>query len=243
MLAGALLEQSEALLDRGIHPIRIADGFDRACAVAVEKLDHICEKIDFSLDNTENLLRTAKTSLGSKMYVPYTMSSICNNNSTDCSVSKEHTQFAQIAVDAVLTVADLERRDLPFDLIKVDGKVGGSLADTTLIKGVLLDKDMSHPQMPRSVKDAKLAILTCPFEPPRPKTKHKLDITSVDEFNKLRAYEKQKFDDMIKRVKDTGANLVICQWGFDDEANHLLMQNELPAVRWVGGPEIEVFNA
>jgi T-complex protein 1 subunit epsilon len=156
------------------------------------------------------------------------------------SVSKEHQQFAQIAVDAVLQVADLERRDVSFDLIKVDGKVGGSLADTKLIKGVLIDKDMSHPQMPRSVRDAKLAILTCPFEPPRPKTKHKLEITSVDEYNKLRDYEKEKFTDMIKRVKDTGANLVICQWGFDDEANHLLMQNDLPAVRWVGGPEIEV---
>jgi T-complex protein 1 subunit epsilon len=155
-------------------------------------------------------------------------------------VSKELQQFAQIAVDAVLTVADLERRDVPFDLIKVDGKVGGSLADTTLIKGVLIDKDMSHPQMPSSVRDARLAILTCPFEPPRPKTKHKLDITSVEEFKHLRDYEKEKFGDMIKMVKDTGANLVICQWGFDDEANHLLMQNELPAVRWVGGPEIEV---
>ena len=155
-------------------------------------------------------------------------------------MSKEHEQFAQIAIDAVLTVADLERRDVPFDLIKVDGKVGGSLADTTLIKGVLIDKDMSHPQMPHSVKDARLAILTCPFEPPRPKTKHKLDITSVDEYKKLRVYEKDKFTDMIKKVKDTGANLVICQWGFDDEANHLLMQNDLPAVRWVGGPEIEV---
>lgn len=156
------------------------------------------------------------------------------------SVSKEHQQFAQIAVDAVLQVADLERRDVSFDLIKVDGKVGGSLADTTLIKGVLLDKDMSHQQMPRSVNDARLAILTCPFEPPRPKTKHKLEISSVDEYKKLQAYEKEKFIDMIKRVKDTGANLVICQWGFDDEANHLLMQNDLPAVRWVGGPEIEV---
>jgi T-complex protein 1 subunit epsilon len=143
-------------------------------------------------------------------------------------------------VDAVLSVADLERRDVLFDLIKVDGKVGGSLEDTALIKGVLIDKDMSHPQMPRSVRDAKLAILTCAFEPPRPKTKHKLDITSVSEFEKLKEYEKEKFADMIKRVKDTGANLVICQWGFDDEANHLLMQNGLPAVRWVGGPEIEV---
>jgi T-complex protein 1 subunit epsilon len=143
-------------------------------------------------------------------------------------------------VDAVLTVADIDRRDVPFDLIKVDGKVGGSLADTVLIRGVLIDKDMSHPQMPRVVHNAKLAILTCPFEPPRPKTKHKLEITSVDEFKRLQTYEKEKFQEMIKQVKDTGANLVICQWGFDDEANHLLMQNELPAVRWVGGPEIEV---
>ncbi|GLB40379.1 putative assists the folding of proteins upon ATP hydrolysis [Lyophyllum shimeji] len=222
VLAGALLEQSESLLDRGIHPIRIADGFDRACAVAVEELDRIADRIEYSKENTGNLLKTAMTSLGSKI------------------VSKELQQFGQIAVDAVLTVADLERRDVPFDLIKVDGKVGGSLADTTLIKGVLIDKDMSHPQMPRSVKDARLAILTCPFEPPRPKTKHKLDITTVEEFRKLRDYEKEKFAEMIKRVKDTGANLVICQWGFDDEANHLLMQNDLPAVRWVGGPEIEL---
>lgn len=149
-------------------------------------------------------------------------------------------QFARIAVDAVLTVADLERRDVSFDLIKVEGKVGGSLADIQLIKGVLVDKDFSHPQMPSKVENARLAILTCPFEPPRPKTKHKLDISSVEEFKKLRDYEKEKFTDMIKRVKDAGANLVICQWGFDDEANHLLMQNDLPAVRWVGGPEIEV---
>ncbi|KXN84761.1 T-complex protein 1 subunit epsilon [Leucoagaricus sp. SymC.cos] len=222
VLAGALLERSEELLDRGIHPIRIADGFDRACTVAVEELDRISDRVEFSRDNTENLLKTAMTSLGSKI------------------VSKEHQQFAQIAVDAVLTVADLKRKDVPFDLIKVEGKVGGSLADTQLIKGVLIDKDFSHPQMPSAVKDAKLAILTCPFEPPRPKTKHKLDITSVEEFKRLRDYEKEKFNDMINRVKETGANLVICQWGFDDEANHLLLQNELPAVRWVGGPEIEL---
>ena len=137
-------------------------------------------------------------------------------------------------------MADLERRDVDFELIKVDAKVGGSLEDTTLVQGVVIDKDMSHPQMPRVINDAKIAILTCPFEPPRPKTKHKLDISTVEEYQKLQAYEKEKFAQMIKMVKDTGANLVICQWGFDDEANHLLMQNELPAVRWVGGPEIEV---
>jgi T-complex protein 1 subunit epsilon len=140
----------------------------------------------------------------------------------------------------VLSVADLERKDVDFELIKVDGKVGGSLEDSLLVQGVIVDKDFSHPQMPDEVRDAKLAILTCPFEPPKPKTKHKLDITSVEEFKKLQDYEKEKFTEMIQKLKDSGANLVICQWGFDDEANHLLLQNELPAVRWVGGPEIEL---
>ena len=93
----------------------------------------------------------------------------------------------------------------------------------------------------QEIRDVKLAILTCAFEPPKPKTKHKLDVTSVEDYQKLRAYEREKFEEMIKQIKDTGANLAICQWGFDDEANHLLLQNELPAVRWVGGPEIEVY--
>ena len=139
-----------------------------------------------------------------------------------------------------MAVADLERRDVDFELIKVDSKVGGALEDTALVKGVVIDKDMSHPQMPREVRDAKIAILTCPFEPPKPKTKHKLDITTVEEFKKLQNYEREKFQEMIQKIKDVGASLVICQWGFDDEANHLLLQNKLPAVRWVGGPEIEV---
>jgi len=84
--------------------------------------------------------------------------------------------MAQIAVDAVLSVADLERKDVNFDLIKVEGKVGGRLEDTMLVKGVVVDKPMSHPQMAKEIKDAKLAILTCPFEPPKPKTKYKVRV-------------------------------------------------------------------
>ncbi|KAK9375987.1 chaperonin Cpn60/TCP-1 family [Lipomyces chichibuensis] len=222
VLAGALLEQAAELIDKGIHPIRIADGYDKACKIAVAHLDSIADTVDFSLEDKTNLLRAARTSLGSKI------------------VSKAHDKFANIAVDTIISVADLERKDVDFELIKVDGKVGGALEDTTLVKGVVIDKDMSHPQMPRTVKDAKIAILTCPFEPPKPKTKHKLDITTVDEFKKLQSYEREKFMEMIKQVKDAGASLVICQWGFDDEANHLLLQNQLPAVRWVGGPELEL---
>merc|ERR1712025_1152779 len=172
--------------------------------------------------NADNLVRTAKTTLGSKI------------------INKCHDQMAKIAVDAVLAVADLEKKDVNFELIKVEAKVGGAMEDSMLVKGVIVDKDFSHPQMPKELKDVKIAILTCPFEPPKPKTKHKLDVTNVEDYKKLREYEKECFETMVKQVKDAGANLAICQWGFDDEANHLLLQNELPAVRWVGGPEIEL---
>jgi T-complex protein 1 subunit epsilon len=142
----------------------------------------------------------------------------------------------------VLSVADLERKDVNLDLIKVEGKAGGSLEDTQLVNGIVIDKDMSHPQMPKEIKDAKISILTCPFEPPKPKNTHHLDISSVEAYKKLQEQEQQYFIDMVKLVKDTGSNLVICQWGFDDEANHLLYQNNLPALRWVGGVDLEVLS-
>merc|ERR1719453_1740204 len=148
--------------------------------------------------------------------------------------------MAEIAVDAVLAVADVERRDVNLDLIKMDGKVGGKLEDTRLVRGIVVDKDMSHPQMEKDLKDVKLCVLTCPFEPPKPKTKHKLELETVQAYQEMQAAEKQYFLDMIAKVKAAGANLVICQWGFDDEANHLLMQEQLPAVRWVGGVELEL---
>merc|ERR1712018_696622 len=224
VLCGALLEQAEALIDKGIHPIRIADGFELATKHAVDHLDTIADTFEIDPSNPENLIKMAMTTLGSKI------------------INKCHRQMAEIAVNAVLAVADLdpERKDVNFELIKVEAKVGGRMEDSMLVRGVVVDKDFSHPQMPKELKDVKLAILTCPFEPPKPKTKHKLDVTSVEDYKKLREYEKEKFDEMVKQVKDAGATLAICQWGFDDEANHLLLQRELPAVRWVGGPEIEL---
>ncbi|XP_004414887.1 PREDICTED: T-complex protein 1 subunit epsilon isoform X1 [Odobenus rosmarus divergens] len=222
VLAGALLEEAEQLLDRGIHPIRIADGYEQAARIAIEHLDQISDSVLVDIKDIEPLIQTAETTLGSKV------------------VNSCHRQMAEIAVNAVLTVADMQRRDVDFELIKVEGKVGGRLEDTKLIKGVIVDKDFSHPQMPKQVENAKIAILTCPFEPPKPKTKHKLDVTSVEDYKALQKYEKEKFEEMIRQIKETGANLAICQWGFDDEANHLLLQNNLPAVRWVGGPEIEL---
>ncbi|KAK2118196.1 T-complex protein 1 subunit epsilon [Saguinus oedipus] len=116
----------------------------------------------------------------------------------------------------------MERRDVDFELIKLRGKVGGRLEDTKLIQGVIVDKNFSHPQMPKKVEDAK----------------HKLDVTI--NYKALQKCEKEKFEEKIQQIKETGANLAICQWGFDDEANHLFLQNNLPVAHWVEGPEIEL---
>ncbi|KMZ74640.1 T-complex protein 1 subunit epsilon [Zostera marina] len=222
VLAGALLEQAEKLLERGIHPIRVAEGYEMASRIAVDNLEHISQKFDFSASNMESLIQTCMTTLSSKI------------------VNRCKRSLAEIAVKAVLAVADLERKDVNLDLIKIEGKVGGKLEDTELIHGILVDKDMSHPQMPKQIVDANIAILTCPFEPPKPKTKHKVDIDTVEKFQTLREQEQKYFDDMVQQCKDVGATLVICQWGFDDEANHLLLHRNLPAVRWVGGVELEL---
>jgi len=221
VMAGSLLEQAESLLNKGIHPVRIARGFETAAQVAIEHLEKISERVEFTKDNLTPLTETAKTTLNSKILQPY----------------KE--KMAKIAVDAVIDVADLERHDVNFDMIRMEGKTGGSLEDTQLVNGLVLDKEFSHPQMPTEVKDAKLCILTCPLEPPKPKTKHKLQITSAEAYEELYNQEQEYFREMIQKIKDSGCNLVICQWGFDDEANHLLLQQDLPAVRWVGGVEIE----
>ena len=266
VLAGALLEQAELLLDRGLHPRRISDGFEVACKVACDNLENICDTVEFSSSNTKELVEVARTTLSSKI------------------VTRCLDQMAEIAVDAILAVADLDRKDVNLDLIKMEGKVGGQMEDSQLVRGIVLDKDISHPGMLKEIKvgvralcsflvgacvesdavclprwrlatqmspvteftrhstlqDAKICILTCPFEPPKPKTKHNIQIDTVEKYQALYAQEQAYFVDMVKKIKDAGATLAICQWGFDDEANHLLMQNDLPAVRWVGGVEIEL---
>ncbi len=124
-----------------------------------------------------------------------------------------------------IALIDAFSQDVNFDLINLQGKSGGKLEDTMLVQGIIIDKDMSHPQMVKEIKDAKIAILTCPFEPPKPKTKYQLNIASAEDYNKLFEQEQKYFVDMVQQVKTSGANLVLCQWGFDDEANHLLLQN------------------
>uniref|UniRef100_A0A7S4NKB9 T-complex protein 1 subunit epsilon n=1 Tax=Paramoeba aestuarina TaxID=180227 RepID=A0A7S4NKB9_9EUKA len=218
VLAGALLEQAEVLLDKGIHSARIAEGFNKACEIACEKLDEISDILDIR----EALVHTAQSTLNSKL------------------VNKHRDHIASICVDAALAVADIDRKEMNLDLIKVEAKSGGTLDESCLVKGVVLDKEFSHHQMPKKLENVKLAILTCPFEPPRPKTKHTIAIESVEDYNKLHRIEQDYFRTQIAACQEAGCDLILCQWGFDDEANSLLYTNKLPAVRWVGGVEIEL---
>ena len=220
VLAGALLEQAEVLLDKGIHGTRVAEGFEKACEIACEYLSTIADTIP--TDDVQTLRQTARSTLNSKI------------------INKYRDHMADICVDAVLAVADQGRKDVNLDLIKIESKVGGRLEETQLVRGIVLDKTISHPQMPKEIKDAKIAILTCPFEPPKPKSKHKVDVSDVEAYQRLHEIEQEYFRKQVKLCKDSGATLIICQWGFDDEANYLLHKNDLPAVRWVGGVEIEL---
>lgn len=222
VIAGSLLANAQLLLDKGLHPIQIANGYEKACEIAVNHLKSISRELDIKSNANEQLIQCAITALGSKV------------------VSKHQRQLAEICVQAVLSVADIDRKDVNFELIKIEGKPGGSLSDTELINGIVIDKEFSHPQMEKQVTDAKICILTCPFEPPKPKTKHTAEIKSAEDYHKMYLQEQKYFVDMVQKVKDSGANVVLCQWGFDDEANHLLAQNKLGAVRWVGGAEIEL---
>lgn len=130
-MAGSMLERAMELIEKGIHPLRIATGFEKACDVAVKKVEEIARKVDIMADEKAALRKAACTALGSKV------------------VSSRQQQLAQICIDAVLSVADISRSDVNFDLIKVEGKVGGKLEDSCLINGIIVDKDFSHPQMPK----------------------------------------------------------------------------------------------
>lgn len=222
VLAGSLLEQAEKLIQRGIHPSRICEGFEHANDICMSYLEEIAESMGENIEILPCLLAAASTAVNSKV------------------INRSKKRLAEICTKAVLAVSDLDRRDVNLDLIKIDGKVGGTLENTCLVNGVVIDKEFSHHQMPKEIKDARICILSSPLEPPKSKTKQKIEIETVEKYKDLELAEKNFFKDMISQIKNSGANFLICQWGFDDEGNHLLLRNKIPAVRWVSGSELEL---
>jgi len=180
VIAGALLEQAALLIDKGLHPLQIADGFEKACDIAVDRVTEITEELDIEKNDHEMLKKAAMIALGSKI------------------VSKNKGALADVAVRAILQVADLKRRDVNFELIKIVGMTGGNIDQTELIEGILIDKDISHPGMKKEIIDAKICILTCPFEPPKPQIKMDMRLMNGEDYKTMYNQEQQYFKDMVK---------------------------------------------
>jgi len=215
VLAGALLEKAEELIARDVHPTLIVDGYRKAAAKALEVLQNISIKI--SPEDREWLVKVAKTSMLSKL------------------VAKEAADLANLVVDAVLTVAEKTPTGYKVDAdnIKVDKKPGGSLKDTKLIKGVVLDKEVVHAGMPKRVENAKIALINAPFEIEKTEFDAKLNITDPSMMKKFLDEENALLKSMVDKVVATGANVVICQKGIDDVAQHYLAKAGVLAVRRV----------
>jgi len=213
VVAGELLTKAEELIDKNVHPTVIIDGYRKAADRALE----ILEKIAIPVDPTdkEALKKVAMTSMASKL------------------VSENKEQLANIAVDAVLHVArkvgDEYRVDL--DDIMVEKKPGESITDTKLIMGIVLDKEVVHSGMPKRVENAKIALLNCPLEVEKTEFDSKIHIESPEEMEAFLKEEENMLREMAEKVAAAGANVLICQKGIDDMAQHFLARKGILAVR------------
>lgn len=213
VLAGALLEKAEELMEKDVHPTVIVDGYRRAAGKALEALATLAEKI--APGDREWLIKVAKTSMQTKL------------------VSKEAEELAILVVDANLSVAEKHNGTYRVDLdnVKVEKKPGGSLRDTKLIKGIVLDKEVVHSGMPKRIEKAKIALVNAPFEIEKTEFDAKLNINDPSMMKKFLDEETTLLKGMVDKVVAAGANVVICQKGLDDIAQHYLAKAGILAVR------------
>jgi archaeal chaperonin len=213
VLAGALLEKAEELIDKGVHPTVIVEGYNKAAAKAIEILGQFAEKI--SPTNKEALTKIARTSMQTKL------------------VSREAQELGELVVAAVLAVAE-KREDVykvDIDNVKVEKKPGGSLPDTKLIKGIVLDKEVVHSGMPKRVEGAKIALVNAAFEIEKTEFDAKLNISDPSMMKKFLDEETRMLKDMVDKVVEIGATVLVCQKGLDDIAQHYLAKAGILAVR------------
>jgi archaeal chaperonin len=215
VLAGALLERAEELINKDVHPTIIVDGYNLALEKALQILDDVSIKVE---PNDKRILKkVALTTLASKI------------------VAEESPYIADLVIDAVLTVA--EKKDgkykVDVDNIKVEKKAGGSLHDTQLIRGIVLDKEVVHGGMPKRVEKAKIALINAPLEIEKTEFDAKIRISSPEQMKLFLEEENRMLKSMVDKIASTGANVVICQKGIDDMAQHYLAKAGILAVRRV----------
>ena len=215
VLAGALLEHAESLIIQDVHPTIIVDGYRKAAKKAKQFLDDIAEKI--TANDKSSLLKIAKTSMQTKL------------------VRKDSEKLSEMVVKAILSVAEKnnEKYSVDIDDIKVEKKSGGSISDSSIIRGIVLDKEIVHSGMPKKTIDGKIALINTALEISKTETDAKINISNPQQMKSFLDEENRMLKTMVDKVIGSGATVVLCQKGIDDMAQHYLAKAGVLAVRRV----------
>jgi len=218
VLAGELLKKAEELLDQEIHPTVIAAGYRAAAEKAMSILKDMAIKV--SPDDDELLKKIAITAMTGK------------------GSGVARTELAELSVKAVKAIVD-EDGTVDVDNITVEKKVGGGITDSQLVYGMVIDKERLHPNMPKKVKDAKIALLNTAIEIEKTEVDAKIEITSPDQLQAFLDQEETMLRDMVNKIVSTGANVVFCQKGIDDLAQHFLAKAGVYTIRRIKKSDME----
>ena len=215
VFAGALLEKAEKLLEKNVHSTVIVDGYQTAAGKALELLAHISRSV--VSDDRESLLKIAKTSMQSKL------------------VSEDSGFLSELIVDAILKIAQKSKNNYSVDLdnLKVEKKSGGSIEDTSLIKGVVLDKEVVHSGMPTKIQKARIALVNSPLEVEKTEMSSEIRINDPSQMQMFLEEENRMLKTMVDKLHHVNANVLICQKGIDDIAQHYLAKKGILSVRRV----------
>ncbi len=215
VLAGEMLTEAENLLKKDIHPTIVIEGFEKALKFIQEELDKLA--IEVNPDDEEWLKRVAMTAMSSKL------------------VSAEKEKLAEIAVKAVKAVEERKdgKRVVDIDNVKIVKKKGGSLSETQFVNGIVLDKEVVHRDMPKSIKNAKIALLNLSLEIKKPEIDLEIQISTPQELREFIEQETRILKEKVEKIAATGANVVFCQKGIDEVAQHFLAKHGIMAVRRV----------
>lgn len=221
IFAGELLKKAEDLIGQGVHPTVIVDGYGLAAKKAFEILDTIA--IDVPVNGREVLDKIAKTAMTGKW------------------AESPEGKISQFAVDIVLAAVETTngKRTVDLDKIKVEKKVGESIEDSELIEGIVVDKTRAHQNMPKVIEKAKIALLGAPIEVRDTETKAELKIKTSSQFQLFMDQEKAAIKAVVDKVLDSGANVVFCQKGIEDIAQHILANAGVLALRRVNRTDLD----
>ena len=215
IFAGTLLAKAEELLSKDVHSSVIIDGFQAASEKSLEILDEISKKVQSN--DKETLLKIAATSMESKL------------------ISEDSDILSKIVVDAILKITETKKEKSTVDLdnIKVEKKAGGSITDTALVKGIVLDKEIVHSGMPTKIQQAKIALINTALEIEKTEMSAEIRINDPTQMQMFLEEENRMLKTMVDKLHTVGANVVICQKGIDDMAQHFLAKHGILSVRRV----------